>query len=1074
MSALERLFLFVKNLARQEVDSKLQENVDSLLSNVACEEEKVFVLKMFLLICIMKRTHLTSQAPGVAAGGCGEKKQLREAVVYFSKLGYAELVQSVLRIMPIYGCWSDLRIVGEELYLFHMDGKQEELEVEEFPVLKSICSIFAEQFVKDHHTLLESSYTLPSTAFKYCFHFSRHDNHRTAVLRNKMKRVNEGKFTPQMKFKKRKLPDSAKEKNRQAYAKRKLAESKKKTEKKIEEIGNKCNRLPLTCGKSPIHKANVCLSSYLASKFLFPGQSFPSQNALESAYRNYFKPLRQRVLERKACLENFMCKQLWNKISFVHAPKGAVDRMKKALEKHGQKKRMLAAMRKNSDAIPNIEDIGKYIDDLMEEFEAIAGVSLEQHLLSLASANNNGHIDVVVPTVVMEEMIAPLIISKSILTLTSQRLDILSQTKAMYAKISNEQDLTVTELPCAPIIDTMNCVNWAEKAQLVLAGYMVAVVNGVGLFYVDGKECCVNIPKAAVAMEEEKPTTRTGKKQAVSLAADPLLWLQFVPLDFEENAAPASETLERLTKGVTGILEHVLETNTDKIATRGVVDILLLCRDFTVDPTLFSSWLTVQQSQGLRDLQIHRVRRASRQNNADCHPFQPRKLQLPTHDAIVRSEITLDFVICLDLTGSMQPYIDAARKYLLEIIEEVKSATGVKDVRFAFVGYRDYCDRKNIQQPRFVVHDFTLNPQGIITAIQTQRASGGGDCPEDLLGGIVKVMDLSWQSPIRVMAIVTDAPQHGFTDSSSGDDHPDGRCPDQQSPHPSFPEAFAKLANVLAVDTLFVRCSSGTKSTEEAIARVYPGDGREGFGVLPMENGATELKTVLCDGLSSAVNYLFSPPDQVGISTLEGNTLSALASSSCQSLRQSIRDQFPSSIASPVLTSDGVEEVEKEASAMIVKEKVVSVEREEDALTEEENDDDDDEDDWDATEKKEKEAEKAMETEGKKVGGGMTDYETLLQHLQQDFLSVAREALGLTVEEIAEKGLKIIKASSDMVVEECDEDEEDKKREEQTLTDIAQSLMGEGVTYAELCDEKAPTEVLQRFVEEVKTQIERI
>jgi len=486
---------------------------------------------------------------------------------------------------------------------------------------------------------------------------------------------------------------------------------------------------------------------------------------------------------------------------------------------------------------------------------------------------------------------------------------------------------------------------------------------------------------------------------------------------------------------------------------------LVLCRDFTIDQDLFKTWLTVQQSQGLRNLQIHRVRRASTSENESS--FKPRKLQVSMSEVVVRSEMTLDFLFLLDLTGSMQSYIDAARKYLIEIIQEVKSTTGVKDVRFAFVGYRDYCDRSNKAQPRFVVHDFTLNHEEIISIIQTQRASGGGDHPEDMLGGLVKALDLSWQSPIRMMAIVTDAPQHGFTGESHGDDHPDGRCPDQQAPHPSFPEAMERLANVYSVDTMFVRCSS-TDATEKAIASVYPNE--EGFGVLKMTSGANKLKTVLCDGLSNALNYLFSPPDQEGISTLEGNTLSALVSSACHSLRQSIKEQFPAAIAIPSTplddTSSAVVKKEAEKKMESVKEEEDDeLAKMEDISMEVDDTDDDDDDDEVAESKKDDFREEDHDLLPAAETRRITDFESLLQNLQHDFLSLAREALGISIEEIAS-----MKNGGNMGM----------LVEEDNVSKIAKSLLAEGATTKELLEEQAPIHVVGKFVEEVKSRVERI
>lgn len=51
-------------------------------------------------------------------------------------------------------------------------------------------------------------------------------------------------------------------------------------------------------------------------------------------------------------------------------------------------------------------------------------------------------------------------------------------------------------------------------------------------------------------------------------------------------------------------------------------------------------------------------------------------------------------------------------------------------LRFAFVAYRDFCDYSN----RLEVCEFTTDCKAVTSFIAKQRAMGGGDGPEDLLG----------------------------------------------------------------------------------------------------------------------------------------------------------------------------------------------------------------------------------------------------------------------------------------------------------------------------------------------------
>ncbi len=38
---------------------------------------------------------------------------------------------------------------------------------------------------------------------------------------------------------------------------------------------------------------------------------------------------------------------------------------------------------------------------------------------------------------------------------------------------------------------------------------------------------------------------------------------------------------------------------------------------------------------------------------------------------------------------------------------------------------------------------------------------GGGDIPEDVLGGLNAAANLSWQAPTRFLVLIGDAPAHG-------------------------------------------------------------------------------------------------------------------------------------------------------------------------------------------------------------------------------------------------------------------------------------------------------------------------
>ena len=100
----------------------------------------------------------------------------------------------------------------------------------------------------------------------------------------------------------------------------------------------------------------------------------------------------------------------------------------------------------------------------------------------------------------------------------------------------------------------------------------------------------------------------------------------------------------------------------------------------------------------------------------------------------------LELGLLLDCTSSMASWIERAKTTLQEIIENVvASCDGKLDVKVCFVGYRDHCD-----QERFTIQPFSSDIAQVKKFIAGVRALGGGDFPEDVVGGLRKCLDQSW------------------------------------------------------------------------------------------------------------------------------------------------------------------------------------------------------------------------------------------------------------------------------------------------------------------------------------------
>ena len=65
--------------------------------------------------------------------------------------------------------------------------------------------------------------------------------------------------------------------------------------------------------------------------------------------------------------------------------------------------------------------------------------------------------------------------------------------------------------------------------------------------------------------------------------------------------------------------------------------------------------------------------------------------------------------------------------------------------------------------------------------IARSKATGGGDEPEDVAGGLKKMLSLSWKGDTRIIIHIADAPAHGeeYTPDGCGDSHPGPQDPDR-------------------------------------------------------------------------------------------------------------------------------------------------------------------------------------------------------------------------------------------------------------------------------------------------------
>ena len=141
------------------------------------------------------------------------------------------------------------------------------------------------------------------------------------------------------------------------------------------------------------------------------------------------------------------------------------------------------------------------------------------------------------------------------------------------------------------------------------------------------------------------------------------------------------------------------------------------------------------------------------------------KLQVDTQ-AVSSTKYPTDIVFAIDITGSMQPNINAIKSNVVKFARELE--TRAWDARFAAVGFRDSIDS---------TVDFT-DAESLANRLQNWSAAGGGNEQEFSQGGIAKALDMllsdSSSNPSRakadkVVLMVTDNPGFDYVSKSYND-----------------------------------------------------------------------------------------------------------------------------------------------------------------------------------------------------------------------------------------------------------------------------------------------------------------
>lgn len=132
-------------------------------------------------------------------------------------------------------------------------------------------------------------------------------------------------------------------------------------------------------------------------------------------------------------------------------------------------------------------------------------------------------------------------------------------------------------------------------------------------------------------------------------------------------------------------------------------------------------------------------------------------------------QYAVDIVMCIDVTGSMNPVLDAVKESSLRFhlrLHQMMASKGkeISQLRLRVIAFRDFGDDPDtaVEQTGFLhlprqAEDFEMFVRGL-------RATGGGDYPESGLEALALAINSPWEKGLdrrrHVIVVFTDASAH--------------------------------------------------------------------------------------------------------------------------------------------------------------------------------------------------------------------------------------------------------------------------------------------------------------------------
>lgn len=208
----------------------------------------------------------------------------------------------------------------------------------------------------------------------------------------------------------------------------------------------------------------------------------------------------------------------------------------------------------------------------------------------------------------------------------------------------------------------------------------------------------------------------------------------------------------------------------------------------------------------------------------------------------------LQICFVLDCTASMQPWIDAAKEKVVDILDSIYKRYPDCQISASFIGYRDFHD-----EHQFIKVPFTQNIEHLQTLIMNIEAEGGDDVCEDVAGAYRLVNGLEWDCDIGFVFHITDAPNHGieYHESHVEDDYVDGH------PYIDLVDEVQCLADK-GIDLTVFKIKQSTDVMYNIMRTIYQTVCLNRFNVVNLQNRRYNTNDVFYSEISQRILYSMS------------------------------------------------------------------------------------------------------------------------------------------------------------------------------------------------------------------------